>query len=167
MADISEIVSFDGNTFKIKDATARRHLCEYIRGTQNTQTNAWSGTSIEQTIQDGKQIAYYLPYSGNGDAVTLNLMLLNGVQTGAKPILKHGQEPVTAEYPAGSVIRLTWIEDADAWVADSISAEEVTSYSALSDKPKICSVTLEGDKTFEQLGLESLTNTEIEAILRL
>ena len=40
-------------------------------------------------------------------------------------------------------------------------------YNVLSNRPKIEDVTLEGDKSFEDLGLSSLTNTELEAMLTL
>lgn len=40
----------------------------------------------------------------------------------------------------------------------------VSSYSDLTDKPSIEGVTLTGDKTFPQLNLDVLTNTEIETI---
>ena len=38
-------------------------------------------------------------------------------------------------------------------------------YDSLTNKPSIEDVTLSGDKTFSDLGLESLTNTEIENLL--
>lgn len=40
-----------------------------------------------------------------------------------------------------------------------------TDYNALSNKPSIEAVTLVGNKTFSDLGLDSLTNSEIEALL--
>ena len=41
----------------------------------------------------------------------------------------------------------------------------VRSYNKLTDKPSIENVTLEGDKTFRQLGLDTLSVQEIEQIL--
>lgn len=38
-------------------------------------------------------------------------------------------------------------------------------YNRLSNRPKIEGVLLEGDKTFEELNLQSLTNQELEAML--
>lgn len=38
-------------------------------------------------------------------------------------------------------------------------------YDKLENKPKIEGVTLEGDKTYEQLNLNKLTNEELEALL--
>ena len=40
-----------------------------------------------------------------------------------------------------------------------------TDYNVLSNRPKIEGVLLEGDKTFEELNLQSLTNQELEAML--
>lgn len=39
-------------------------------------------------------------------------------------------------------------------------------YEALINKPKINDVTLTGNKTFEELGLRSVTNTEISEIIK-
>ena len=38
-------------------------------------------------------------------------------------------------------------------------------YTELSNKPQIEGITLEGNNTFEDLGLEALTNLQIEALL--
>lgn len=40
----------------------------------------------------------------------------------------------------------------------------VTSYNELTDKPSIEGVTLAGNKTYDELNLVSITNTEIEAL---
>ena len=45
------------------------------------------------------------------------------------------------------------------------SSSGTTDYTELENKPSINSVTLEGDKSFEDLGSEALTNTEIEDLL--
>lgn len=41
----------------------------------------------------------------------------------------------------------------------------VSSYLQLSDKPQIEGVTLQGNKTYEELNLERLTNSDIEELL--
>lgn len=41
----------------------------------------------------------------------------------------------------------------------------ITTYLGLSDKPRIEGVILQGDKSFEDLHLQSLTNSEIEELL--
>lgn len=40
----------------------------------------------------------------------------------------------------------------------------ITSYLDLTDKPSIEGVTLEGDKSYEELNLNAITNAEIEAL---
>ncbi len=40
-----------------------------------------------------------------------------------------------------------------------------TNYADLTDKPKVNDVTLQGNKTFEDLGAEPLTNIDIERII--
>jgi len=42
-----------------------------------------------------------------------------------------------------------------------------TNYNALINRPKINGHTLEGDKSFEDLGLESLTNEQIQTLKRM
>ena len=41
----------------------------------------------------------------------------------------------------------------------------VTAYLSLTDKPRIEGILLQGDKSFEDLNLESLTNSELERML--
>lgn len=48
---------------------------------------------------------------------------------------------------------------------ERVVIRSVTSYEQLDDLPKINDVTLIGNKSFEDLGAESLTNLEIEAII--
>lgn len=44
-------------------------------------------------------------------------------------------------------------------------SSDVTSYNDLTDKPSIEGVELSGDKTYEELNLNRITNTEIEALI--
>jgi len=48
---------------------------------------------------------------------------------------------------------------------ERVVIRSVTSYEQLDDLPQINDVTLIGNKSFEDLGAESLTNLEIEAII--
>lgn len=48
---------------------------------------------------------------------------------------------------------------------EKVTITSPTSYDQLEDKPKINDVELKGNKTFEDLGAESLTNIEIEEII--
>ena len=41
----------------------------------------------------------------------------------------------------------------------------IVKYSMIIDKPKIEGVTLEGDKTYEELNLKGISNTEMEQLL--
>lgn len=45
------------------------------------------------------------------------------------------------------------------------STGQVVSYNSLSDKPQIEGVTLSGNKTYEELNLQRLTNSDIENML--
>lgn len=47
----------------------------------------------------------------------------------------------------------------------STTVVSVNDYNDLRNKPSIEGVELEGDKTFEELNLQSLTNQELEAML--
>ncbi len=57
-------------------------------------------------------------------------------------------------------------EDVRLSVGNMIVVKE-NDYNELRNKPKIETVTLEGNKTFEDLGLSRLTNTELENMLTL
>lgn len=166
MADMSRLTMLDGTVVQFKDAVARRSMVEYIKGTQNGPTNRWTGNSVDTELTDGKQISYFLPFECSGNPA-LDLTLAAGDRTGPKDVLMNGLDAIDFTLPANSVIRLTWIESSDSWVTDAKSTSEVVSYDDLSDKPQIESVTLQSNKTFEQLGLKTMTNSEIEAILNL
>ena len=56
---------------------------EFIRGTQTAATGAWTGVTEDEELYDGKEILYFLPFNGSGNA-TLNLTLAGGGTTGAK-----------------------------------------------------------------------------------
>lgn len=56
-------------------------------------------------------------------------------------------------------------EQAIGVVRERVAIRSVTSYEQLDDLPQINDVTLIGNKSFEDLGAESLTNLEIESII--
>lgn len=56
--------------------------------------------------------------------------------------------------------------NADAQIINRMEINNVSDYNLLNNKPLINSVTLQGDKSFEDLGLESISNIELEEILR-
>ena len=165
MADFSYVKLLDGSVAFVKDAVARNNMCEYIVGTQSGPSGAWKGNSEDTGLRDGKQILYYLPYASMGRP-TLNLTFAGGTKSGEKEILKDGTTPAEETFRARSIIRLTYIEGIDAWSLDTTASDGVTNYDDLTNRPKIEDVTLEGNKTFEQLGLQSLTNSDIDEILR-
>jgi len=52
-------------------------------------------------------------------------------------------------------------------LSSTASPGTVTNYNNLTNKPSIEGVTLEGNKTFEELNLENITNSELESMLTL
>ncbi len=56
---------------------------------------------------------------------------------------------------------------ASATMANRIEVNNVSDYNLLNNRPQINSVTLEGDKSFDDLGLEGISNLELENILTL
>lgn len=90
---------------------------EYVVGTQAVQTSAWTGVTTESALETGKVIAYKIPQASSaGAAVSLTLTLAGG-GTAAKWVLLNGSTALTTQYPANSVVILTY--DGSAWrVAD-------------------------------------------------
>lgn len=72
--------------------------------------------------------------------------------------LSDGQINVAAD--------LTGNINASAQIVNRMEINNVSDYNLLNNKPLINSVTLQGDKSFEDLGLESISNIELEEILR-
>ena len=54
--------------------------------------------------------------------------------------------------------------DAGAQMSSQIHVNYVSDYDLLQNKPQINSVTLQADKSFEDLGLKGISNLEIEII---
>ena len=93
-------------------------VAERVAGTQSGTTGAWTGVSAAGSLRDGKEILYYLPYAGSGNA-TLELTLSTGKTTGAKAVYRYGTTRVTTQYPAGSWVRLTYVAEKNGWYADA------------------------------------------------
>ena len=53
------------------------------------------------------------------------------------------------------------------WNFGEATSSAISSYFDLENKPSIEGIILEGDKTFEELNLQGITNSELENILRL
>lgn len=88
---------------------------ELIKGTQTSKTNLWTGISTSAALYDGKIIDYYLPYAGNGAAVTLTLTLADGTTTGAIPVKMRGTTFITTQYLAKSVIHMVYVANDNCW----------------------------------------------------
>lgn len=101
-------------------STALEQSVEYIVGTQTKSTNAWTGVTTSASLYVGKTIAYKLPYAGTSSAATLNLTLSGGTTTGAKSI-RRANSTVTTQFPAGTVITLTY--DGTYWCTTSINSD--------------------------------------------
>ena len=87
---------------------------EFIVGTQASATGSWTGITEDSLLYDGKNISYFLPYAGSGNA-TLNLTLSGGGTTGAKPVYLSGTTYITTHYGANSCINMTYNSSKDAW----------------------------------------------------
>lgn len=72
---------------------------EFVYGTQTRVTGAWTGVTADDELYDGKQILYYLPFAGSGNA-TLNLTLADGTKTGAKNVYFQATDRMTTHYGA-------------------------------------------------------------------
>jgi len=99
---------------------------EYIIGTQTATTGSWTGVTRDSALADGKVISYKLTHAGSGNA-TLNLTLADGTTTGAKPVyhmFNTGSntstiQQVNTQYPAGSVILMTYDATAGRWIVSN------------------------------------------------
>ena len=80
---------------------------EIVVGTQTGATGSWTGAAGFSQLNDGQQIAYWLPYAGSGNA-SLDLTLAGGGTTGAIPVYYRGSTRATTHFAAGTVIHLTY-----------------------------------------------------------
>jgi hypothetical protein len=91
---------------------------EVIVGTQNKNTNHWTGTANFAKLADKKQIVYWLPTNVEKDtsdpeaqqstAVDLELTYSNNTTTGRIPVYYGGTSRLTTHYKAGNAIRLVY-----------------------------------------------------------
>lgn len=91
---------------------------EFIVGTQASATGSWTGVTEDSLLYDGKNISYFLPYAGSGNA-TLNLTLSGGGTTGAKPVYLSGTTYITTHYGANSCINMTYNSTKGAWYVNA------------------------------------------------
>lgn len=94
----------------------------FVRGTQSANTGQWIGSAPFAELKNGQQIIYWLPRNGSGNA-SLNLTLSTGQKTGDIEIYRYGGSRLTTHYPAGSVVRLTYLVNPvsghTGWYADA------------------------------------------------
>lgn len=85
---------------------------EYIIGTQTEATGSWTGVTQDSELYVGKTIAYKLPYDGSGNA-SLQLKDSNNNNIGDNIAVYSMTTRVTTQYPAGSIIHMTY--DGTCW----------------------------------------------------
>lgn len=112
MADyLSKITLPNGAVYDLKDTYARQNTPYLVVGTQTAATGTWTGTLTDvSSLYDGLTILYYLPYAGSGNA-SLRLTLGSGT-TSDVPVYWTGTSRATTHYAAGSVILLTYYNNA-------------------------------------------------------
>lgn len=106
MGYIDKIKLPDNKTYDIK------HTIIPVVGTQTAATGNWTGNIDVPALYDGLTIAYFLPYTGSGNA-TLNLTLKDGTKTGAINCY-YNSGRLTTHYDKGSNIIMTY------WSAGSV-----------------------------------------------
>lgn len=105
-------------TLYAPDMRNTNRITEFIVGTQASSTGSWTGVTKDDSLYDGKNINYFLPYAGSGNA-SLNLTLSNGTTTGAKPVYLWGTSYVTTHYPVNSCINMTYNATKGAWFVNA------------------------------------------------
>ena len=107
-----------------------------VMGTQTSATYLWTGSLNKSSLYVGQVINYFLPYAGVNSYATLTLTLSNGTQTDAIPIYYRGTNRITTQFPAGSVLQLTYLENiiigsttiAKGWFTDSFYYQSDSNY---------------------------------------
>lgn len=84
-----------------------------VIGTQTAATNQFTGALPLDELKHGQSIRYWLPHAGKSSGNTLNLSLRNGTTTGEKQLYYKGSTKLTTQFSAGSLILLTYLENAN------------------------------------------------------
>lgn len=80
----------------------------YVKGTQTSSTNAWTGVLSEVSeLYEGLTIDYWLPQTSASN-VTLNLTLADGSTTGAINCYYDGTTRLSTQIPANNICRLVY-----------------------------------------------------------
>lgn len=104
---VSRLGQVFASTVKADSFIGTATKTEFIRGTQTAATGSWTGVTEDAELYDGKEILYFLPFAGSGNA-TLNLTLSGGTTTGAKNVYWMSTTRCTTHYGANSLIRMTY-----------------------------------------------------------
>lgn len=88
-------------------------LIPLVIGTQTAATNAFTGVLPLDELKHGQSIRFWLPYAGTSSGNTLELTLRDGSTTGAIQIYYKGTTKLTTHYSAGSLILMTYLENAN------------------------------------------------------
>ena len=125
---------------------------EYIVGTQTAATAAWTGASVDETLQAGKVIAYLLPFAGTSTAATLTLTMAGGSMTEAIPLRRTVTSTVTTQFAAGSVLVL--IYDGTYWQvsayydSNTVPTGYCTTAAGTATKTATCNYGYRGDTNY-------------------
>ena len=82
-----------------------------VIGTQTSNTSSWAGNINTSSLYNGQVVNYFVPKASVNTAVTLTLTLLDNTQTDSIPVYYRGINRVTTQFPAGSIIQLTYLEN--------------------------------------------------------
>ena len=124
---------------------------EYLVANETDRRAAYTAASRDVALRDGKMILLYMPAQPSA-AWTLNLTLVDGTATGAKPVRFWGTTAIGTQYAAGSIIPLVYrggawyVSDRDS-NNDTYDRNRITSYvrfSAQTTKYAICCGTADG-----------------------
>ena len=88
-------------------------LIPLVIGTQTAATNQFTGVLPLDQLKHGQSIRYWLPYAGKSSGNTLNLTLRDGSTTGEIQLYYKGSTKLTTQFSAGSLIMLTYLENAN------------------------------------------------------
>ena len=110
MANEFSKFTYGGTTYDIKDAVARANGVEYISGRVGDTPQDWLGTTIEDSLYEGKTILYRVPRDvpTPNQNIKLNLTYANGTTTGAKYVYRNVSTVEQSPYKASSILLLVY-----------------------------------------------------------
>ena len=124
-----------------------------VIGTQTSDTAAWTGVLNVDALVDGTTIAYYLPRTSASN-VTLKLTLSSGTDTDAVAVYFQGSTRMAKQYPAGSIIVLTYYSAGSISVGGTATSDArwiANSYTNTDTNTKVTQTETATDATYEIL----------------